>query len=132
MIFNPAMFDELLNEKINNFLEVINNGFNELNDTKEIIFSCNEVRYLHHFLSKNEPIPEVLQMKLTEDHYKEQKAIQEEEIGRLRKLLDGTYKAFEPTLEQLLTLQVNMDDINTCLISNEEHINLLNEVNAKI
>ena len=129
MIFNPEIYQQILSDKLNNFAKVSNDGFNQLNKLEDVNFSSEEVKMLHYLKTRNIPFsPE----DFTEENYNEQKRIEDEEIDRLRKLLDGTYLPYEPTQEDLQLLVVTIDDINQALMTKEQHLNLLNEINGKI
>jgi hypothetical protein len=132
MIFNPDEYIKLLTEKIDNINKFINEGYNKLNGTENLTFKNKGAEIIYFFKNRNEQIPEEYLIQLTPEDHKEVVDFEQEQITRFKKTLDGTYKAYGPTSEELATLLVSQEEVNSCLLSPEKHLELLESVNAKI
>lgn len=122
MTFDPQKYYEMINGKYANFAQVINAGFNTLNNTKPIEGVDERVATLHSLILNQQEFDKTL---FTEEEYQKEKVISDEEFKRISGLISGELKPYLPSEEDLSLLLVEKEDLKNCIISEQDYVDSL-------
>ena len=126
MTFDTSKYFEIINTKYANFGLALNQGFNTLNNTKPIESVNERVATLHSLILNKQEFDKNY---FTEEEYKQEEIIAEEETKRLNDLISGTLKPYIPSEEDLELLLISKDDLYKCFLSEQEYLDAIKDFN---